>query len=568
MINFRAPARGRSFGPVATASVLAAAGLMALGGAQAAQAAQAFSQLPACGAGTCSVTFQTPETGASWTVPPGVSSLSVALYGGHGGSNADGEVNGGDGAEVTATLAVLPGFQLGVDVGGAGQGDAAQATGGINGGGASDGGGGGGGATDVISPGRDQLVAGGGGGAGQDDIQDDSCLQHYGGNVHGGAGGPADTVGSSGQDDLSVETTKTFPIGVYGGAGGSPGLTSGPGAGGAGGTTGGPGCNAQLTNGADGAAGSAGDGGSGTQNNGGASGGGGGGGYTGGGSGGQGGYETSRGGHSYGGGGGGGGGASYAEGNDVSGVTVNDTGNTGSLNDYNGEVVLSYTDPVSTGAPSYTASRNHVLNVPAATGLLSATAATAGPPGDALTAADLSAGATTQGGTITVNADGSFRYVPPTGFTGTDSFLYGVSDASGDYVYGTATLFVQPGGTKFSADIAVVSLTCPAHMAQGSTRACRLTVTNNGPDASTGVTVQISLPSSLAVVQCTIGCQADAAGVYWTKGSMASGKTITYTAQVEALSRSTNTVTGQITSAHTADPNPANNSASFTVKVS
>ncbi|MEZ5594492.1 MAG: Ig-like domain-containing protein [Gammaproteobacteria bacterium] len=43
-------------------------------------------------------------------------------------------------------------------------------------------------------------------------------------------------------------------------------------------------------------------------------------------------------------------------------------------------------------------------------------------------------GATAQGGLATVNADGSFDYDPPPGFTGTDNFFYHISNANGDHV--------------------------------------------------------------------------------------------------------------------------------------
>ena len=57
------------------------------------------------------MSFTTPGTGGSFTVPAGVSSLSVTLYGGAGGgtSYSGRGVSGGDGALVTATLTVTPG---------------------------------------------------------------------------------------------------------------------------------------------------------------------------------------------------------------------------------------------------------------------------------------------------------------------------------------------------------------------------------------------------------------------------------------------------------------------------
>jgi len=86
-----------------------------------------------------------------------VTSLSVTLYGGTGGTNNLGEVPGGDGAEVNATLTVSPDQVLGVDVAAAVRAAASTV---------------GqrrqrrrrwGGATDVTSGGSIQLVAGGGG---------------------------------------------------------------------------------------------------------------------------------------------------------------------------------------------------------------------------------------------------------------------------------------------------------------------------------------------------------------------------------------------------------------------
>ena len=46
---------------------------------------------------------------------------------------------------------------------------------------------------------------------------------------------------------------------------------------------------------------------------------------------------------------------------------------------------------------------------------------------------------------MTISPDGSFSYAPPSpAFTGSDSFSYTVTDASGDYATGTAAVDVQP----------------------------------------------------------------------------------------------------------------------------
>ena len=126
---------------------------------------------------TVTCTFATPGTGQSFTVPAGVSSLSVTLYGGVGGTNFNGDQPGGDGAGVTADLSTSPGALLGIDVGGAGGGGTTfPEPGGVNGGGSGRFSGGGGGATDVTSGGTDLLVAGGGGGAGANKEGESTCI--------------------------------------------------------------------------------------------------------------------------------------------------------------------------------------------------------------------------------------------------------------------------------------------------------------------------------------------------------------------------------------------------------
>jgi hypothetical protein len=132
------------------------------------------------GADTVSQTFTSGQT--TFTVPAGVTSITVTAAGGSGGSAygasiCGSPVPGGDGAVVGATFAVAPGEQLLVSVGAAGTSDTCTNTplgGGFGGGGGSGGGtgagGGGGGASEVVGPtvgpGEVLLVAGGGGGAG------------------------------------------------------------------------------------------------------------------------------------------------------------------------------------------------------------------------------------------------------------------------------------------------------------------------------------------------------------------------------------------------------------------
>src|SRR4029077_17335832 len=59
--------------------------------------------------------------------------------------------------------------------------------------------------------------------------------------------------------------------------------------------------------------------------------------------------------------------------------------------------------------------------------------------GDNLMATPQVAAATSQGGTVTLNADGSFTYTPLTGFIGVDTFTYTVTNSSGS---STATVSI------------------------------------------------------------------------------------------------------------------------------
>jgi len=244
-------------------------------------------------------------TGAvqTFTVPAGVTSVTVDTYGAEGGLGVNaGADAAGLGGRVVATITVTPGETLDVYVGGqggagapgaAGAGGAGGFNGGASGGnGGANGvaGGGGGGASDVRRGGTRLVVAGGGGGGGNNNQ----------GGFGGAGGGP--TGGNGG--------TSSEPAG--GGSGGTQV------AGGAGGT-GGPG--------PDGTAGSLANGGAGAVDAVFDGGGGGGGGYYGGGGG-----EASTSGAPGFGGGGGGGGSSFP-----AGATHNQGVRNG-----NGQVIISW----------------------------------------------------------------------------------------------------------------------------------------------------------------------------------------------------------------------------------
>jgi hypothetical protein len=203
----------------------------------------AIADVTATVVGPNTVTFTTVGA-ATFTVPAGVTSLTVTAVGGGGAGSIPSA--GGSGAKVTGTLAVTPGEVLNLFVGGGAPGTNWNV--------------GGGGSTNISSGGTALVIAGGGGGAGQ-----------YGNG--GNAGGP----GGVGLDGGNSAPGRGGAGGV-GGAGGS-GAPSGP--------NGQPGGNGSGGKGGD--SGNSGGAGSGTGAGGNAGwyGGGGGGGYGGGGGGGR-----------------------------------------------------------------------------------------------------------------------------------------------------------------------------------------------------------------------------------------------------------------------------------------
>jgi len=240
--------------------------------------------------GNGAATYTTPGE-YPFTVPSGITALHAVLVGGQGGNGGGGQSgSGGYGAVVIATIPVVPGATLYVEVGGNGGafgGYRITSVGGYNGGASTYDAGAGGGASDIRTCASAAttcvsasdtlhsrlLVAGGGGGGG------------LAGNSVAGGGGNADQPGAT------ASTYRYTP----GGGGGGAGTTTAGGAGGAGGAD--PSPFVSGTPGQDGSFGAGGAGGGFEQ-----AGGGGGGGYYGGGGGG------SANGAS---GGGGGGGASF-----------------------------------------------------------------------------------------------------------------------------------------------------------------------------------------------------------------------------------------------------------------
>jgi hypothetical protein len=189
-----------------------------------------------CATNRCSATFAFSGAAQPFTVPAGVTQVTIAAYGAAGGgSTCRGSSAGGNGGLTLATVPVTPGETLTVTVGGYGDcqliGGVITQVAGFNGGGLGGSGGygtgaAGGGASDVrrgSGLANRIIVAGGGGGGGS-----------YGGPFGGVGGVGGTTTGGTGATGM--------PSGALaGGVGGSGGTQTAGGAGGTGVVNGDPG---------------------------------------------------------------------------------------------------------------------------------------------------------------------------------------------------------------------------------------------------------------------------------------------------------------------------------------
>lgn len=366
---------------------------------------------PTCSQGNCRMAFLYSGEPATWTVPPRVTEAVVIAEGARGGGRSlvAPERSGASGARIWATLASLTSGQTAeISVGGRGRPYAEGGAGGFNGGGSGGHGGGGGGYTKLELGATLEVLAAGGGGRGLNG-HNGSLIVNGG---QGGSGGEQGVAGSRG--------TQTFAAGatLKGGAGGAGGGAGGEGGQVIGATT----CEGGATAGVSGGAGSSLAGGGGVAE----AGGGGGGGYVGGGQGGAGASDACGDTAAY---GGGGGGSSFVLPGHLKGSETAGEGD--------GWLGIEYDDPVTAAAGEYTTFGGQELDVSAVDGVL---AGSSSPEPGPLTASLVDPPVH---GSLILEPDGSFTYIPDPGFLGSDSFVYrAAADAAGDYADATVVLNV------------------------------------------------------------------------------------------------------------------------------
>jgi uncharacterized repeat protein (TIGR01451 family) len=116
--------------------------------------------------------------------------------------------------------------------------------------------------------------------------------------------------------------------------------------------------------------------------------------------------------------------------------------------------------------------------------------------------------------------------------------------------------------TPQQADLAVTKSVDNPTPNVGDTVTFTITLTNNGPDAATGVSIVDQLPGGLALVSATPsqGSYDSSTGV-WTVGTVTTGVPATLTLVATLISPNGQTNTATIGTADQFDPNPGNNTA-------
>jgi uncharacterized repeat protein (TIGR01451 family) len=110
------------------------------------------------------------------------------------------------------------------------------------------------------------------------------------------------------------------------------------------------------------------------------------------------------------------------------------------------------------------------------------------------------------------------------------------------------------------ADLSLAKTVSPTAIRKGDQATYTLVVTNNGPDAASGVIVRDQLPAAVTYISCSGGTYNATTGA-WTVGNMASGTSATLTITVRVGQTGTITNTADVVASNQRDPNVSNGEA-------
>jgi VCBS repeat-containing protein len=209
----------------------------------------------------------------------------------------------------------------------------------------------------------------------------------------------------------------------------------------------------------------------------------------------------------------------------------------------NGETTLDNANSPVAVADSYSVDADTTLSIAAGSGVL---ANDSDADGDTLSAVLYS---DPSHGTLTLNSDGSFSYVPTSGYTGTDSFSYRASDGSLTSGAVTVTIAVGTGDTTDNATPSVASDTYTATEDTTLTIDADSGVLDNDTDAD-GDTLTATVVSTTHYGTLTLN--SDGSFSYVPNDDYSGTDSFTYTASDGTATSSTCTVTITVSSVNDA----------------
>ena len=111
-----------------------------------------------------------------------------------------------------------------------------------------------------------------------------------------------------------------------------------------------------------------------------------------------------------------------------------------------------------------------------------------------------------------------------------------------------------------SADLSVAKSASPVVPLAGQNMTYTITVTNNGPEIASSITLVDGLPSSVAFVSASAGCFLSSGAVFCTASSLASGDSLAFTITVTApILAGTISNSASVVASSPVDPDLSNN---------
>jgi uncharacterized repeat protein (TIGR01451 family) len=170
-------------------------------------------------------------------------------------------------------------------------------------------------------------------------------------------------------------------------------------------------------------------------------------------------------------------------------------------------------------------------------------------------------------GTVTINGNGNFEYIPGINFNGFDSFIYEVCNSNNaqNSKCSQATVFiVESSNQSVETDISVVKNVNQSTVSLNDEVTFSIIVKNNGSINATNVVVRDDLPTGLQYVS---GATIINGKYYWQIALLAPGESRTLNIKTIVTARGISTNTATVESLNQVDTNPTNDVSEVCVSV-